>query len=481
MDSEKRLEVVRKGQMDPYLPKEAHQPERRQEEESHHGAIPCRTSPPLPPRVKKYALELWVEIESRPGVFMLAEEEMFSVDFAIDSINNVYPGCTGVHLSLGGHMLAFFRRKHSPKAGLNREQSVEACKILKQVQLWMGDPARVTSSLSAGTHPFIPLATSSGTAGTGAIPRACFPWDEVTQPLYSSGEESALTNASDGVSTTSQATSGKKQGKQGGRGHKKGVSDGEGSKSDTGSEPTISSQVGRRKKKDGVSTKIQLPEFGGKKGHPQDVANAFHRWAHTITYYREYYEDSYLMPLVIASLKDDVADVFDWSLHTSSDEVENQDLGVLLQKFREHYCGSLTFREQSNMVENLQQGTSEEAADFLIRVGSSVDSLMKDWKDDVTREEAETLQYEVSLNGVKAEIRHVLDSEIACHGQLTPTQMYDAVKKYETYMARNKHLEGKSPYTGQTRATAHPPPYKPRFQKTTAFKVAPGEIQDQEA
>ena len=59
---------------------------------------------------------------------------------------------------------------------------------------------------------------------------------------------------------------------------------------------------GRQKKKDGVSSKIQIPEFGGKKGHPHDVANAFRQWACCITYYCDYYEDSYLMPLVVSSL-----------------------------------------------------------------------------------------------------------------------------------------------------------------------------------
>ena len=47
----------------------------------------------------------------------------------------------------------------------------------------------------------------------------------------------------------------------------------------------------RRKKKDGFSNKIQIPEFGGKKGHPQDVASAFRQWVRCITYYRDYYED----------------------------------------------------------------------------------------------------------------------------------------------------------------------------------------------
>ena len=32
---------------------------------------------------------------------------------------------------------------------------------------------------------------------------------------------------------------------------------------------------GRQKKKDGFSSKIQIPEFRGKKGHPHDVADGF--------------------------------------------------------------------------------------------------------------------------------------------------------------------------------------------------------------
>ena len=43
------------------------------------------------------------------------------------------------------------------------------------------------------------------------------------------------------------------------------------------------SSGGRRKKKDGFSSKIQIPEFRGKKGHPHDVADAFRQWAHCIT------------------------------------------------------------------------------------------------------------------------------------------------------------------------------------------------------
>ena len=57
---------------------------------------------------------------------------------------------------------------------------------------------------------------------------------------------------------------------------------------------------------------------------------------------------------------------------------------TLLQMLREHYCGSLTFREQRNAIENLRQRSNEATIDFLIRVGTSVSNLAKDWKDELT-------------------------------------------------------------------------------------------------
>ena len=226
------------------------------------------------------------------------------------------------------------------------------------------------------------------------------------------------------------------------------------------SDETLTSRE-RRKKKDGFSSKIQIPEFGGKKGHSHDVVNAFRQWAHCITYYREYYEDSYLMPLVVSSLTGDTSDVFDWTHIVTPGGT--QDLSTLLQMLREHYCGSFMFRKQRNMVKNLCQGACEDATDFMIRVGSSIGNLAKDWKGQLTEAELQSLQYEVSLNGVREEIRHILDSEIARHGQLTAHQMYEVVKRYETYVACNKRLEGKSasPHDGHQRAAAQTSGYKP--------------------
>ena len=233
---------------------------------------------------------------------------------------------------------------------------------------------------------------------------------------------------------------------------------------------------GRRKKKDGFSSKIQIPEFGGKKSHSGDVTDAFQQWAWCITYYRDYNEDSYLMPLVVSSLTGDASDVFDWIL--SLNHGKSQDLTTLLQMLREHYCGSLTFREQRNMIENLRQKPNEATIDFLIRVGTSVSNLAKDWKDELTECKLQALQYEVSLNGVKEEIRHVLDLEMAKRdGHLTPQQMYEAVKRYETYVAQNKRLDGKGTSTsaGLQRTTSQASSYKPQFHKTTAFIATTGE------
>ena len=88
------------------------------------------------------------------------------------------------------------------------------------------------------------------------------------------------------------------------------------------------------------------------------------------------------MPLVVLSLTGNTSDVFNWTCSVSPGGT--QDLSELLQMLREHYCSSFTFREQRNMVKNLCQGACEDATDFMIRVGSSVGNLTKDWKGQIT-------------------------------------------------------------------------------------------------
>ena len=275
-------------------------------------------------------------------------------------------------------------------------------------------------------------------------------------------------------STTESTSHKKRRRSRGSKSSRSGKSDG-----NTSDSNRSASSNGGRRKKDGFSSKIHIPEFGGKKGHSGDVTEAFQQWARCITYYRDYYEDSYLMPLVVSSLTGDASDVFDWIL--SLNPGNTQDLTTLLQMLREHYCGSLTFRKQRNTIENLHQRPQEAAIDFLIRVGTSVSNLGKDWKDELTEKELQSLQYEVSLNGVQEEIRHILDSEIARNGgKLTPQQMYDAVKRYETYVAHNKRLKGKGTglSSSQQKATGHTSGYKPWFHKTMAFAATIAELED---
>ena len=476
-----------------------------------------RSTPASPQKPKRYALQIWLEVEVGPGYFLPPEDDSCSMDFTLEVLNLAYPGCTEVYLDGGGHMLAFYGWKGSSKAGLIQEVAIEAGHAVTEIPTWMGLTARwrvkcvslaeangilagckrlkqenrrwerqyfqerlaslhQPSGLSATAAPFQPRATipTPRLAETASDPHK----PERSRPKAGFSPSRHLTTSSVGKvpspirgpypqTSDDDATSdvglmdpsSRKKGRRS-RGNR-GSRSGENSDSSHSARSTTSSG-GRRKKKDGLSSKIQIPEFGGKKGHSGDVTDAFRQWARCITYYRDYYEDSYLMPLVVSSLTGDASDVFDWIL--SLNHGEPQDLMTLLQMLREHYCGSLTFREQRNTIENLHQKSNEAAIDFLIRVGTSVSNLAKDWKDELTEGELQALQYEVSLNGVTEEIRHVLDLEMAKRdGHLTPQQMYEAVKRYETYVAQNKRLDGKGTSTsaGQQKTTSQSSGYKP--------------------
>ena len=100
--------------------------------------IPKKLSPTLATRPKKYALEMWVEIETSPGVYSTPEDDSYSIDFAIDAINHAYPGCTGMYLDVAGHMVAFYGKKTNPRAGLLHNQGVVASKAIADIPTWMG-------------------------------------------------------------------------------------------------------------------------------------------------------------------------------------------------------------------------------------------------------------------------------------------------------------------------------------------------------
>ena len=97
---------------------------------------PKRQSPNAATRPKKYALEMWVEIETSAGIHTTPEEDSYSVDFAIDTINRTYPGCTGMYLGVAGW------KKTNPRAGLLIGQAVATSKAIANIPTWMGYFAR---------------------------------------------------------------------------------------------------------------------------------------------------------------------------------------------------------------------------------------------------------------------------------------------------------------------------------------------------
>ena len=85
---------------------------------------------------------MWVEIETSTDVHTTPEEDLYSVDFAIDSINRTYFGCTGMYLGVAGHMLAFYGKKTNPRAGLLIGQAIDTSKVIANIPTWMGHFAR---------------------------------------------------------------------------------------------------------------------------------------------------------------------------------------------------------------------------------------------------------------------------------------------------------------------------------------------------
>ena len=134
VEAEKRLEVVQRTQISSLSGLD--------KTKEPQDKTPKRQSPNPATRPKKYALELWVEIEISAGMYTTPEEDSYCVNFAIDALNHAYPGCTGVYLGEAGHMLAFYGKKTNPKAGLPHDQAVVASKAIIDIPTWMGYFAR---------------------------------------------------------------------------------------------------------------------------------------------------------------------------------------------------------------------------------------------------------------------------------------------------------------------------------------------------
>ena len=129
-EAEKRLEAVQRDQISPRLGAE-----RMKESQD---KTPKRQSPSPVARPRRYALELWVEIEVQTGVYAAPDEDSYGVDFTIDTLNQAYPGCTGVYLGEAGHMMAFYGKKANSRAGLIHDEAVVASKAILEIPTWMG-------------------------------------------------------------------------------------------------------------------------------------------------------------------------------------------------------------------------------------------------------------------------------------------------------------------------------------------------------
>ena len=101
-----------------------------------------RSTPASPQKPKRYAVQIWLEVEVGPGYFLPPEDNSCSMDFALEALNHAYPGCTGVYLDRGGHMLAFYGQKGSSKAGLIQEVAIEDGHAVTKIPTWMGLIAR---------------------------------------------------------------------------------------------------------------------------------------------------------------------------------------------------------------------------------------------------------------------------------------------------------------------------------------------------
>ena len=100
--------------------------------------------PPSPAtHIHHYTLEVWIKAETSPGNFRPPKEESYSADFVLDTLNLTYLGCTRVFLAEPGHAIAFYGCKGSVRVGLMVEQSMEACKLISSIPVWMGYVAKI--------------------------------------------------------------------------------------------------------------------------------------------------------------------------------------------------------------------------------------------------------------------------------------------------------------------------------------------------
>ena len=137
----KRTDVVQKAQVSPDATKGK---STKESPPSKERSSPQKTphSPTLQPQ--RYALEIWIKVEVSPGVYAYPEDDTYSPDFVMDTLNLAYPGCTRVYLVNAGHLVAFYWKKTKPGAGLSLKQGMEACHLVTKIPTWMGSLVKYT-------------------------------------------------------------------------------------------------------------------------------------------------------------------------------------------------------------------------------------------------------------------------------------------------------------------------------------------------
>ena len=137
----KRTDVVQEAQVNPDANKGKSTKESPPGKEK---SSPQKTPPSPMLRLRRYALEILIKVEVSPGVYAYPEDDTYSPDFIMDILNLAYPGCTGVYLANAGHLIAFYRKKTKPGAGLSPEQGMVACHLVTEIPTWMGSLAKYT-------------------------------------------------------------------------------------------------------------------------------------------------------------------------------------------------------------------------------------------------------------------------------------------------------------------------------------------------
>ena len=83
-ESDRKLEAIQRAQVGSLMGADRNKESQEK--------TPKRQSPASATRNKRYVLELWVEIKTSTGVYTTPDEDSYSVNLAIDTINCAYPG-----------------------------------------------------------------------------------------------------------------------------------------------------------------------------------------------------------------------------------------------------------------------------------------------------------------------------------------------------------------------------------------------------